>query len=156
MPERWTHTHVTVTGQLWQIEAVPRTMPDRAPSLAETYTRSRATALVNPPVPHCHRQERQRQTTFDMYNLAKLAHVLYLVSAGEKGLFSILQKNGTLWSQQPDQVLGDLFRNLGLVRGTCTDPGGSVGLTRGALGQTRHESQVVVFRLESLPRVLEA
>lgn len=103
----------------------------RTPSLAEAHTRSRATAFVNPPVPHCHRQERQRQMTFDMYNLAKLAHVLYLVSGGEKGLVSILQKNGTLWSQQPDQVLGDLFRNLGLVRGTYTDPGGSVGLTRG-------------------------
>lgn len=48
-----------------------------------------------------------------------------------KGLFSILQKNGTLWSQQPDQVLGDLFRNSGLVTGTCPNPGGSVGLTRG-------------------------
>lgn len=137
---------IAVTTNAWKTEVHPRdllefTVADRrcsrddarlcTPPLADADTRRRAMAFFYPPMPQCHCQERQCQMTLERYNLARLAHVLCLVSRGEKERFLVLQKKGAFWSQQSDQVRGDLSWDSGLVRGACVDSGVSAGLTCG-------------------------
>lgn len=83
--------------------------------------------------------------TLEMYNLAKVAHVLCMVSRGKDCIW-MCKKTGVLRGQQArttKQEEQTLFQNSGLIRGACADPGMLAGLTCGQLSKSGTNSKLL-------------